>query len=200
MLNSLRLLMFAGAMILGMYQYQQGPSPTPGPNPNPSPKPPVVTPDRLELIIGTETETFPSRPSEGLVEALRGLEEVVTNPDDALKLARAFKHWAKLVGSDTYITDLTKYQEVRVGSIRSLFTADPLSKSYAGLIDPRVKKCYELVLKPFYEGDKPPTKVTPEVRRALEDYNNAVSWKFSTIWLDTIKPVPLPPGPGWEIQ
>ena len=182
--NTIRLLMFAAAMFLGYVGYQKQDRPSPDP-----PTPPVITPDRVELIIESETETFPSMPSTGLVEALKALDSLVTDPDDALKLARAFKHWSNQIRYDSYITNLTKYQEVRVGSLRSLVQADKLNGRYEGQVEAVLKKAYDTHLASLKGPDETQTEVTPQVRQLLVELNEAISWKFSTIWLRNVKPI-----------
>jgi hypothetical protein len=182
MLNSLRLLMFAGAIILGVYQYNQNPN-NPDISPDINPKPPVVTPDGLEIIIDSEVESFPRRPSDELVEALKPITGIVTNPDDALRFARAFKHWSKIISQDSYIKDLTDYAEVRAGALRALILADPMSKSYKGEIDPIIKAAQDKLLADLKSDDGVKTEVTPEVRKSLVELNEALSYTFAEIWL-----------------
>jgi hypothetical protein len=194
MMTSIRMLMFATAILAGWYQYNQTPvNPVPGPNPSPKPPTPVV--ERLELQLESEVESFPSRPTESLVGALDGLSKIVTNPDDALKLARAFKHWGAMLAHEDNLKTLNDFVQLRAESVRSQLGADPLSKDYSGKIEPILKSAYNLHLKDLVTENGVQTEITPQVRARLVDYTNAVSWKFSMIWLDNI--VPINPTEGY---
>jgi hypothetical protein len=183
--TSIRMLMFATAIILGVYQYNQTPV-IPGPKPDIDPKPPVVTPDALELVIDSEVESFPSRPSESLVGALAGLSQSGIENDDALKLARAFRDWAIVIEQDTNLKTLNKYVQLRAESIRSMVDVAPLTKDYRGKITPILEATYKSHLKELVTDDGVKTEITPAIRAKLVEYHKAISWKFSSIWLETV--------------
>lgn len=180
--DKVRTLILIGAILFGVHSYnkENGGKPTP----------PVVV-DHVEFIVESETEVFPTKPSESLQASLMGLDAILkAHPNDALVLARAYKHWAILLSQENLITDLNKFQQVRAGSLQGLLLAQPLEGTYSGTIDAIFKRAYENHLADLKTDDGVQTEITPAIRAKLVDYFNAISWKCSMIWLENKKPSP----------
>lgn len=180
MANIIRLLLLAGTVYLGVLGYNKDQEPSPAP---------VGPVDRLELVLETETETFPGTPTIALQAILRDLDSImVGQPDDALQLARAYKHWAILMSHSQTIGDLVQFDKVRVLALQDMFKTAPLKGNYQGQIDKVLQRAYETgVTNEVKTGESIDTSMNPRARKAVIDYLNACSWKFSQIWLSEVQ-------------
>ena len=146
-----------------------------------------------EVVVEYTEEQFPPMPASQEIQfKLAKLDSVDIDPDDALLLARAFQQWAYQVSQDERIENLTQLAAIHKGAAEELLGFHKIAPGkYSGKINAVVKDLYNLDLAFLKDADGriKTTKLGPkdsQVRNAVRDWFNELSWKMSDIYYKNI--------------
>jgi hypothetical protein len=148
------------------------------------------TPTEDEIVLVYGEQIFPEAPTDqGTLGILKKLETIINDPDDAFILANAFQQWAIHVKLDTKLTDLNQVSEVYKVAVKDLLSVNSsVPGKYSGKIDAIIQELYEYKLSFLKQGDSITSlEVTPQVRTALTEWLNGLSWKLGEIFVTNME-------------
>lgn len=181
MLAKVRTGLFLGCFALMAFWYLNPPN-----KPNPSPEPPEGPLGGVSVLVESEVEEFPPAPPEAVQKLLEPITGMFSQyPSDALELARASEQWGDLMDTSLDLGNLTQFIKVQDSAFRNLGKTASLKGSYATQLNPILKSVYLHYLPQLKdaEGNVTGTEIDPSVRKSLQNYFDAVSWKLSNEWL-----------------
>ena len=140
-------------------------------------------------VVRVLSEVAPPKPSsslESLLEPLRGC--LRGEPQDALVLGRAFKHWAVLIGRSQEIKDLNHFSVRYKNAVRILLSSTDIEGKYDGKIDKILNAAYKENLGYLHDKNGAITsfEITPKVRSSMVDWANAASWNFYQVFEESM--------------
>lgn len=181
--NKLVVLAIAGFIFYNGYQ-KQSTTPVPGPVDN------KVVIDHAEYI-------WPKAPTDAqATKLLSGLDSVGITASDALVLATAYQQFAYVVANDEDIADLNQLARLHAGAANQLIDFQrsiegKYKGGYGTAIDNVTKALYNHHLAYLIKDGKVSTTsigpVGSPTRKALEEWLNNLSWKFSTLMVEANK-------------
>lgn len=151
---------------------------------------PVPDTNDDEVILVYGEQEFPPQPTDSQsVAILSKLDSIVTDPNDAFIFANAFQQWATHIKGDHNLENLNQVSEVYKFAVKDLLTIQgKIPGKYGGKVDEVIQELYkhELAFLDTGEGISS-LDVTPQVREALVDWMNGLSWKFGQIFLENME-------------
>lgn len=191
-MQHLKTLVVVAGTLLAYHGYVNGKKPKPSPVPDPGPAPSVT-------VISEADTDFPSAPTGTLAVASLPVRSVLLSkgtPDDAIRLARAYRSFAELLSRRPSIKSTADFRDIYIASTQALLKKTSVDGRYAGSLDTAINNTIVASFAEFKlveNGEILSTTWTDACANAAEQAFKAVSYQCFQAFLElSAKPKPTP--------